>query len=157
MGVREGILSIIAGLVFERPARKQSIGALATALEEAGNELGQRVAAAPDTEVNRKQLRHIMGIERWGQRRLRVALGAELLRDEYDEYAPAEYMPWAQLKEEWSSTRRETIAIARTLEQVGVGNAITVPHNEFGDLSVRGWLRYLNMHANIEAKRIKGS
>jgi hypothetical protein len=99
-------------------------------------------------------LSHVVGIERWGQRRLQVALGEPLLMDEYDNYRPARDLDWQGLQAEFQATRRETIALAQRLEQAGA-EATRVNHNSFGDLSVRGWLYYLGRHADLESRRIK--
>lgn len=155
MTIRTTILRLVAGLMFERPARKQSLPEIIVSLEKSGAALQQNFAAVPDKPENRELLRHIIGIERWGQRRLRVALGAEPVRDEYDGYCPAEGLDMATLRGELQSTRRETVAIAHAFES-GLNRLDTIVfHNDFGDLSVRGWLRYLEGHANIEAKRAK--
>jgi len=75
------------------------------------------------------------------------------LQDEYDGYRPAPGLDWPGLQAEFQSTRRETLALARQLEQAGA--EARVHHNEMGELSARGWLYYLNMHADMECKRLK--
>ncbi|MCU0493277.1 MAG: DinB family protein [Chloroflexaceae bacterium] len=154
--MRQTLFRFFGWLFIERPAARQSLETLTQALEQGGSDLERRVANARDDDENRIQLRHIIGIERWGQRRLRVALGAPFVQDEYDNYRPQEATPWVELREELRRTRRETVAIARTLDQVGVRPDTTVPHNDFGELSLRGWLRYLNTHAELESRRLKG-
>ncbi|MCJ7624103.1 MAG: hypothetical protein MUO76_11415 [Anaerolineaceae bacterium] len=93
---------------------------------------------------------HIIGIERWGQRRLRVALGEPFELDEYDEYQPSEDLGWEELIDTFHNARRETAALAKAMGERGDAH-IYIRHNQFGDLSVRSWFRYLDMHANIES------
>ncbi len=94
------------------------------------------------------------GLERWGQSRLRVALGEPLLMDEYDVYRPPRAAGWAELQDAFHSTRQQTVALAGQLDQA-VTNGVKVPHNQFGLLTVRSWLRYLDIHANMEAKKLR--
>ncbi len=70
---------VFSRVAVKRPARKLSLGELATRLEEAGKDLEFRYGAALDNPANREKLRHVVGMERWGQRRLEVLLGKELL------------------------------------------------------------------------------
>ena len=70
-----------ARIFFERPAKKQSMNQLAEALAASAQVLQTRADQAADTEANHQQLRHITGIERWGQSRLRTLLG-ETLQDD---------------------------------------------------------------------------
>jgi hypothetical protein len=46
------------------------------------------------------------------------------------------------------------VALARQLEPA-IASGVKVPHNQFGSLTMRSWLRYLDMHANLEAKKLK--
>ena len=149
-----GIKNLIAGLIIERPAKKLTLAQLATNLEATGRQLEQRMASAGDTQSNRAHTHHVIGIERWGQRRLQVALGEPPIVDECDEYQLAPDLNWQELQAEFHAVRQDTIALARRVEEAGAG-ATLVPHNEFGDLSMHGWLRYLDNHASLESKRIK--
>ena len=74
--------------------------------------------------------------------------------DEYDDYRPPREAPWPALQDAFSETRQQTVALVQRLGQAQVTN-IKVPHNQFGPLSVRSWLRYLDLHANLEAKKLK--
>ncbi len=155
MGMRERLLRTMANLFFERPARRMTLADLATKLEAAGKVIERRLSAPPDNEWNRSQIRHVVGIERWGQQRVRVALGNRLVMDEYDDYRPAANLPWEQMRATFQDTRRETVALIRELERAGVSSDTKVPHNQFGDMSVGGWFQYLNNHANRESRFLR--
>jgi hypothetical protein len=74
--------------------------------------------------------------------------------DEYDGYRPARAAGWAELQDVFHSTRQQTVALARQLGPA-VEADVHVPHNQFGPLTVRSWLRYLDIHANMEAKKLR--
>ncbi len=149
------VLPVMRSLLIERPARKQSYAQLARALEADAEPLIARFVAATDTPENRHQLRHIIGLERWGQRRLRTALGEPPVSDEMDDYMPERGLSLADLCAAFAATRRETVVLARQLEARGIDGAQQVAHNQFGPLTLRGWLRYLNLHARLEGRRVK--
>jgi hypothetical protein len=154
VSLRDSFFGLAVAFFFERPARNHTLEELAAKLEQSGTQVATRFASAPETSANRKQMRHIVGIERWGQRRLRVALGEPPLSDEYDDYQPATDSRWEDLRTLFATTRQETVALARKLASNGVDGADKVAHNQFGALSLRGWLHYLNVHANLESKRL---
>jgi hypothetical protein len=149
------LMSWGAQLLIERPARKLTLHELIDQLEQSGKQIVERVYSFPDTPANRRQLCHIIGIERWGQRRLRVALGEPFLTEEYDHYCPSSERSWDDLKDEWDNTREATLALARDLTQASLPPDVKVPHNQFGPLSIKGWLRYLDVHASSTGKHIK--
>ncbi|MCX7792267.1 MAG: hypothetical protein N2378_16660 [Chloroflexaceae bacterium] len=149
------LLPALRNLFLERPARKRDYAYFAGRLEASGKELEARFAAAADSPENRRQLRHIVGLERWGQRRLRTALGEPPVQDEMDEYAPPRGQSLLDLRAAFTATRRETVVLVRQLEARGVPPDWIIPHNEFGPLTLRAWLRYLDLHASLEGKRIK--
>lgn len=150
MGLRE----TITNRFLERPFRQLTVEQMAERLELDGRILERTFAAAKDSAANRQLLRHITGIERWGQSRLRVALGAALTMDEYDDYRPPQNADWTALQDAFQSTRQETVTLARRLGQA-IDAGTKIPHNQFGPLTVRSWLRYLDIHANLEAKKLK--
>jgi hypothetical protein len=139
----------------EGSARKHTVAELITQLEASAPQLEARMAAAADTPHNHRQIRHVIGIERWGTQRLRVALGERLKMDEVDDYEPAEGRGIEQLHEDFLAARAETVQVARQLEAASIAPSHTVPHNGMGDLSLRGWLLYLLEHAKRESSRIK--
>ena len=154
MGLRDTVTGAVSGLILERPLKNKDMAAIAQEFDLAGGRLKRTFAAAKDNPDNRRLLSHIVGIERWGQSRLRVALGEPLTMDEYDDYRPPREATWPALQDAFSETRQQTVALVQQLGQTHVAN-IKVPHNQFGPLSVRSWLRYLEMHANLEAKKLK--
>ena len=150
MGLRESITNRF----LERPFRNLSAAQMAQRLELDGRTLERTFAAAKDSEHNRQLLSHVSGIERWGQSRLHVALGEPLATDEYDGYRPSREASWAELQDAFRSTRQQTVALAGHLDQA-IASGVKVPHNQFGPLTVRSWLRYLDIHANMEAKKLR--
>ena len=100
-------------------------------------------------------LRHIAGIERWGQSRLRVFVGAPFVRDEYDGYQPGTTLSLDEQRAFFRTTRQETIALAQTLAAAKIADTATVVHNDLGPLTARGWLCYLEMHARFEMKKLR--
>lgn len=139
---------------LEHPLRNLTVEQIAERLGRNGHKLERIFAATKDSPANRKLLSHITGIERWGQSRLRVALGAGLTMDEYDGYRPPQEATWSELQDAFRSTRQETVGLARQLGQA-MAAGVRAPHNQFGPLTMRSWLRYLDMHANVEAKKLR--
>lgn len=143
-----------AWLLLKRPTRSRTLASLADSCERHGQQLATQLADLADNDANRQQLSHIMGIERWGQSRLKVALGEPLKQDEYDGYRPDPATSWADLVASFSDVRAETVDLARRIEAAGAGDT-PIRHNQFGDLDPRAWLYYLTFHADQEAKRLK--
>lgn len=152
--MRNLILKLIAQFFFIRPAKNRTYGDYEKLLTESGAAIEQRTNNASDLPENRQQLRHIIGIERWGVQRLKVCFGEPFSRDEYEAYAPAEDRSWPQLIADFKATRQETIALAKrfALEQP---SSDVVEHNDFGPLNARTWLQYLYSHAAKEAKGLR--
>lgn len=143
--------------IAERHALGRDLGALATELEASGHTIDAKLAAAGDTPGNREAIAHWVGIERWGQRRLRVALGEPFVEDAYHGYRPDREAGVAALRRAFAETRAETVALARRLRDAGVDPATTVRHNDLGELSVGGWLAYLIQHPEQESRgRLRG-
>ncbi len=155
MALRDILLNSFKNLLIEGPAKKKTLDELAAELERNGAALSTRFGGIANSANNRKQLRHITGIERWGISRLRVLAGQSYKPDEYDGYQPAESIDWNDLREAFTTTRSETVSLARQLARNGIQPNATVPHNMFGPLSLRGWLSYLNNHAERESKLIR--
>ncbi|GAA5529840.1 DinB family protein [Herpetosiphon gulosus] len=152
--MRNLILKLVSYFFFIRPAKQRSYGDYEKLLTESGTTIEQRANQAADLPENRQQLRHIVGIERWGAQRLKVCFGEPFSRDEYDVYAPAEDRSWPQLLADFKATRQETIALAKrfALEQPA---SDVVEHNDFGAWNARTWLQYLYSHGLNEAKRLR--
>ncbi len=147
------VSSIIQGAAGLMLNRRASFESLIAQLEATSRAILDRAGRAADTEHNRRVLSHIIGIERWGQRRLSVFLGEPLVMDEYDGYRPEQETSWPELKAQFESTRAQTLSLAQRLAAAQAPQ--TVPHNQFGPLSAAGWLRYLNLHAAMESRKIR--
>lgn len=145
------VRSAVAALVIELPARWMGMDRLIQRLEKDGKTLGQRVAAGRPS--NAAVLAHMIGIERWGQRRIRVALGEPLSVEEYDRYRPAE-TDISALRSIFQNTRQGTISLCKSLRMAGVDPQTRILHNQFGEISLLGWFYYLCLHARIESLRI---
>lgn len=148
-------ISFIFRSVFQLQVLNKSLTDLVSNAEKSGNTITTQLADKPDTPHNRQQLRHLIGIERWGQRRLQTLLGEPPLRDEYESYQPAESLDFATLRNEFTQTRQATLDLLQTLQQKGVAATGKAYHNGMGDVPVTIWTRYLTMHAEMESKRIR--
>jgi len=140
--------------LLERQARGRSWTDLITSLEEAGAKLETRFEALADTPHNHELAQHIIGIERWGQRRLRVAQGEPFVLDGHGPYRPTA-STLSELRTAFADTRQKTVELAQELEATGVDPELRVRHNDFGELTLRGWLTYLDKHAQREAGLMK--
>ncbi|MFW6098235.1 MAG: DinB family protein [Chloroflexota bacterium] len=152
--VMSHIYRLMGQLLMERPARDKSLAELIATLERGGAQAASRIAAARDGAQNRETLRHIIAIERWGQARLRTVLEGEVHETSSDAYRP-EDGDWQTLKRRFAQTREETVAVARRLQDADVPPGETVRHDQWGDLSIRGWLRYLAFHAEKDVKTLR--
>lgn len=153
MSLLNGIRKTITGLFIEMPARMSGFDRLILNLEKTGRGIEKRIVAAGDRPNNREALAHIVGMERWGQQRLRVALGEPLVIDEYDGYMP-ENETWPELQQSFRATRQVTVSLSKSLRMARVDPGMRIKHNQFGEMSLLGWLYYLNLHANLESIRI---
>jgi len=151
------LIGLFRSTIAERQARAKGFGDLAAELEASGRDLDDRLDGVPDSPANREAIAHWVGIERWGQRRLRVALGEPFVLDEYHGYRPETDVGTEELRRALTDTRRETVDLAHRLNEAGVDPATTVRHNDLGELSLRGWLAYLEQHPRQEAQaRLRG-
>lgn len=144
----------VTNFALGRSTRNQSLDQIADLMAATGQTLELIFGAAADSDHNRRLINHIVGIERWGQQRLRTALGEPLVIDEYDGYRPPRAATLPELQADFAATRRDTVALTCELGAAGA-EAVGLPHNQIGNLSVRSWLGYLNIHANWEAKKLK--
>jgi hypothetical protein len=144
------ILNQVGGKVaFELPARFKSIDQLQDNLRNSTEKVAGKIAGAKRTAGKHDLAAHIIGIERWAQRRLKVALGEAFNDEEYDGYRPADDTDWDALKAQFEATRLETLNLADALKDTNRDRVIE--HNQWGELTVRGWLQYINAHANLTA------
>ncbi|CAM3581560.1 DinB family protein [Deinococcus frigens] len=151
------VKEFVVSRVLEAPAGRSSYTDLGQGLERGGIALAGRAARAADTPANCEVLSHIIGIERWGQNRLRVALGRRLYEsDDYQSYRPAPQTGLAELRNLLSQTRSGTVDLARQLHANPPEDGATVGHNGLGPLTAKAWLRYLTQHADLESRRLRG-
>jgi hypothetical protein len=160
-------MSLIGALlhfVIERSAAKLSLDELYEKLQTSSSTLTNTLEKAADTPANRAKASHIIGIERWSQRRLRTVLGepppnsgcdARLVMDEYDRDRPDAAQSLQTLGGLFRDARKQTLALVQQLGKMRGVETKIVPHNSLGDLTVRGWLFYLDSHASREAMGIK--
>ncbi len=141
--------------ILERQAKGRSAESFSSSLERTGNEAAARLQGAPDTPHNREVVNHIVGIERWGAHRLRVALGEPLVLDSYRAYRLPEGSDVATLRRAFTETRQDTGLLVSELDSADPALGTTVRHNDLGELSVGGWLAYLEGHAKREVGRLK--
>jgi hypothetical protein len=146
---------ILRTLILERPGGRWTMAAWGEKLAANGESISHRLDKYPDSQRNRQVLSHVIGIEQWGQSRLRVGLGEPFKEEEYDNYRPSRNRSWEQLKAEFRLARKRTVALAEALDDNQVDQFMKVKHNRYGMLTLSAWLRYLDMHANFEIKRIK--
>ena len=148
------LFKFAATLMFENPARNKSFAELRQKLEVSGAEIAERCAKLGDSANNRKVLAHVITIERWGANRLRVLLGDKPLElDGSRAYAPNGAATWVELQEIFKQTRAATVNQTARLE--ASNPARTVAHNQFGEVSGRGWVQYLTSHGHLESRKIK--
>ena len=152
------IKEFVVANVLEKPAGRSSFTDLGQGLERGGTFLAGRAERAADTPENREVLLHIIGIERWGQSRVQVALGQrEFVRDEHHAYRPPEGTSLGELQKLLGQTRSRTVDLARQLHRSPPDDDFVVEHNGLGPLTAKGWLRYLTQHADLESRRLKSA
>ena len=150
MTLKEAILQF----VLERPVRKASVAELVARLTASGAALNTRFGGIVNRDANREALRHIIGIERWSQQRLKVFLGYPFQQDEYDGYRPSDHHSWNDLRDLFAEVRRDTVSIGRQIDQQKLPDTEKVPHNDVGPLSAKAWLKYILEHTNRESRRV---
>jgi hypothetical protein len=154
MNPLRALIGRVLRFTSERRARQEGLPALADALEAHGGQLAARFASA-EGEAARATLRHIVGIERWGQRRLAVVEGEPFDPTGHHPHLPPEDATLDELRGTFAETRTATVELARRLAAEGADGAPKIPHPDLGELSVGGWLAYLDGHASIEARRLR--
>ncbi|WP_221090526.1 DinB family protein [Deinococcus aquaedulcis] len=155
---KKEVTGLVVSRVLERPAARSSYADLAQSLERSGTFLAGRSERAADTHANRELLGHIIGIERWGQSRMEAALrGQSPTEDTYHPHRPPQDASMPELRAQVSTTRAATVDLARRLQRAAPDDTLTAPHNQYGDLSLKAWLRYLSQHADFESRRLRGA
>jgi hypothetical protein len=152
MSVLQRMIGLVRRPMAERHARGRDLGQLGTELAASCRAMDARLADLQDTPAHREVLAHWIGIERWGQRRLRVALGEPFLDDGHHPYKPDEADGTQALRQAFAATRSSTIGLVQELREAGVDPSTTVRHNDLGDLSIAGWLAYLLQHPEQESR-----
>lgn len=147
------ILRPVGHFFFERQGRGKTPTQLADELEKSHQTLVARIQAAPQTEANHGVVTHIIGIERWSQRRVQVVQGAAFHEEEYNGHRPPRNTSWDDLKTMFEQTRRVTITLARSLSQTQLTQKVR--HNTYGEMTAAGWLAYINFHSNLESRRLR--
>lgn len=154
MGIKSTLLHVVTALVFERPVRGLDADSMRNRLIQSGDAMVSAIRTAGDITANQDTATHIIGIERWGQARLRDALNGSYTSEEYDGYRPAS-APITQLADLMQTTRAETVAVLAQLVSAGIPLTTTIPHNTFGDMTVAGWLQYIQGHGAIESRKLR--
>jgi hypothetical protein len=152
MRIVQRLIGVFRRGIAERHARGRDLARLAEELEMSGRTMDAKLAVASDTPDHREAIAHWVGIERWGQRRLRVALGEPFVADGHRPYRPDRDGGVQALRRTFAETRAETLALVRLLHEAGVDPSTTVRHNDLGELSVGGWLAYLLQHPEQESR-----
>lgn len=134
--------------------RQQSYEQL-IALLETGMTRIEKQMQKPHTDKNHAIMTHIIGIEIWAQKKLATALGEPAGEHEYIPYRPSKDVAWDALLPLMRQTRADTIDLAKRLAQANINPNHTVRHNDWGDLTIKGWLMYIYLHADFEAKKIR--
>ena len=155
MGLKEQVGKLFKSVMIERPAARQGVEGLEKKLAKSGELLAAKLEGAAATPKNEKTLRHVIAIERWGQQRLRVGLGEDFVQDESQDYSPKEQLTWDELKDLFRGVRAETLQLTHDIKSKVIDPTTTVRHNQFGAITLQGWLAYLNVHANTELRRVR--
>src|SRR5688572_27295529 len=108
MTLSESFFWWAGGLFFEKPARKQTLAEHLVELRRSGADLEARLSAFQGDRKT-EQLRHVIGIERWGQSRLRVLIGQPFVPGGHRPYLPRDGLSWDELVREFAATRAETV------------------------------------------------
>lgn len=151
---RASLQHACAALAIETPARWTGMDRLIKVLDTSGQSLEKHMHTVKGRAINQNALAHIIGIERWAQRRLCVVLGEALCEDSFATSYPGA-QSWTQLVEIFHLTRKETVSLGKSLRMAGIDPEIRIPHHQFGNLSILGWLYYINLQANLISVRIQ--
>jgi len=147
------ILRPVGHFYFERRSRGKTPAQLADELEAGAQTVMARLRAAPQTEANHRLVTHIIGIERWSQRRVQVVQGAPFHEEEYNEHRPPRNTAWDDLFTMFEQTRHVSVALARSLSQTQLTQKVR--HNTYGELTAGAWLTYIHFHSNLESRRLR--
>lgn len=147
------VQGVLGRILFERQAKGKTGIQLAEDLERSGRELMARFQSAAETERNHRVVTHIIGIEKWCQLRVQVAQGAPFRDEEYTVHRPPQNTSWADLRAMFEQTRRESVALARSLSTTQLTQKVR--HNMYGEITTGAWIRYIYLHGNLESRRLR--
>ncbi len=142
-------------LMVDRTAKHKTMAQLSTELHASQQTIADQIHTADDTPQNREQLCHVIGIERWAQTRLQTALGGPVKTDEYDGYRPSAETTWSELSAEFDQTRLQTLQLVNQLVSQPAIEIKMINHNDMGQMSIKSWLQYIEMHAPYELRNVK--
>jgi hypothetical protein len=155
MDLKRQLYNLGAKFILERPARARGLKDYEEIFVHTGKKLADKYATADDTNNTRRVISHVIGIERWGQRRLKVAFGDAFNADEYNNYRPPREASLESLQFEFNDTRAETIDIIRRMQEQAVDLDVKIEHNQYGPLTIRAWLQYLHTHSKLKSDRLE--
>lgn len=153
MAIRRQLFHLAGRYMFNRPGGSLTIVQHHERLIHSGNAVTQAIAQARPTPDHQRRARHIIGIERWALVRLGSFLEGIPPHDEYDGYQPAAQLTLPELADVFGAVRADVVAFVGTVPE-SVITAPPVLHNDFGALSMGGWLRYIELHARMESKKL---
>jgi len=145
---------IFIKLMFERPAKTKTYQQYKHQFEQSTATILELIGKADDTEKSRWELTHVIGMECWMQSRMKVGLGEPFIQEEYDGYRPSQDTSWQDLRQMFVETRQTSCDICVACAEKNVDGSQKVAHNQFGDLSVRGWMEYALFHSKGHAGRM---
>lgn len=140
--------------VFERQSKNQTYHTYRQRFEESSAKIQNLIDNAQDTDKSRWELTHVIGMERWMQSRMKVALGEPFTLDEYDGYRPPLAAPWQDLKQAFVTTRQDSCDLSAEFADKNVDGSQKIMHNQFGDLSLKAWMEYALFHSKGHAGRM---
>lgn len=148
------ILGTVLRWAAQWRARGQTVETMRRRMATTGANCAETIRSGSPSARSLEQARHVTGMERWAQARLRVLVGGPALNDEYDAYRPDELTTMPALADAFAATRADTLALVDEIKAAGLADK-TVPHNELGALTVPQWLVYLDDHANRELMLVR--
>jgi hypothetical protein len=154
MSLFDSILGSIVHTMTERGARGKTYADFQRAFEKTGQAVHGRFTTSRDTPGHREKGQHIVGIERWSQSRLRVALGEAYKQDEYDGYRPGGDLDMGELAQAFADARAESSRLAQALEAAAVPLSQKINHNQMGEFTIGAWFNYIILHASRESRML---
>ena len=144
-----------AWLFFERKTVGKNYTDYRQLFGESSSFIQELIDRAEDNWKSRWELLHIIGMERWMQSRMKVALGAPYIQEEYDGYRPPEDMAWSDLKQTFIAVREASCDLCTEFDAKSVDARQKINHNQAGPMSVKAWMEYLLRHGDNHAKRMQ--